>query len=73
MEDLQPLEYAQRAETKLRAQHGEEAIKECGRPANFGQNEGDDLKYNEEAIYDRPEKTTKLIWHGAVSVQSVRM
>jgi len=62
----QPLEYAQRTETELRAQHGEEAIKECDRPANFRQNEGDDLKYDEEAIYDRPEKTTNLIWHGAV-------
>lgn len=70
--DAQSLEYAQCTETKLSAQHGKETIKECGRPANFGQNEGDDLEDDKEAIYDRPENTTNLIWDGTVSVEDVR-
>lgn len=70
--DIQSLEYAQCTETELSPQHGEEAIKECGRPAKFGQNEGDDLEDDKEAIYDRPENTTNLIWNGAVSMGDVR-
>lgn len=72
MADTQPLEYAQRTETESSPQHGEEAIKECGGPAEFRQNEGDDLEDDEEAIYDRPEDTTNLIWDGAVPMEGVR-
>ena len=71
--DTQSLEYAQCAETELSPQHGEEAIKECSRPANFGQSERDDLEDDQEAIYNRPENTTNLIRDGAVPMGNVSM
>ena len=61
------MENAQCAETKVGTQNGEEALEECGGPANFGEQENDNLNSNKQAVDDGPEDACGLVWDRASS------
>lgn len=51
----------------MATENGEEAIEEREWPANFGENENDDLEDDEQTVHDRPEYTSGLVWYCAIS------
>lgn len=67
VKDVQGLEDSQSAETKFRAQDGEEAVKVLHGPADLGQQENDDLQDDEQMVDDRPEDAGGLVGHVAAS------
>ena len=65
---VQALNHAERAQSKVVAEDREEPVEEgCG-PADFGQDEDNDLEDDEEAVHDSPEDACGLVGHRATPV-----
>lgn len=64
--DGQALKDAECADAKVRSKDGEVRGEEALRPANLGEEEGHDLKYDEEAVDNSPEGACGLIRYSRV-------
>ena len=62
------LEDAEWPEPEVAAEHGEVVVEEGVRPADLGEDEGDDLKHDEDAVDDCPEDTGGLVGYVAITV-----
>lgn len=55
------MEYSQGTEAEVTTEDGEEAVEEGGWPADFGEDEDDDLANDKQAVCDGPECASGLI------------
>lgn len=67
--DVQALHDSKWTETKVGTKHGEKPIEKRHRPPDFGENECDDLEYDEESVEDGPKDASRLIGHRAVAIK----
>lgn len=65
--DVQALHKSKRTKAKVRTKHGEIPVEEGHRPADFGENEQDDLEYDEESVEDGPKDACRFIWYSAIT------
>ena len=69
---VQALNHAERAQSKVVAEDREEPVEEgCG-PADFGQEEDNDLEDDEQPVQDGPECSSGLARTGATPVSRER-
>ena len=71
-EDVQALYDAERAETEVVAEDGEEAVEERHGPADLRENEDDGLEDDEQPVEHCPESSRGLVGHGAASANERR-
>jgi hypothetical protein len=67
--DVQALHNSNCTEAKVRTKHGEIPVEERQWPAEFGENEHDDLEYDEESVENGPKGASRFIRHGATAEQ----
>jgi hypothetical protein len=65
---VQALENAQWAKTEIGSKDGEEPLEKRGRPSKLGEQQDDDLEYDQETVDDGPEDTRWLVWNSAATV-----
>ena len=69
---VQALNHAERAQSKVVAEDREEPVEEgCG-PADFGQDEDNDLEDDEQPVQDGPECSSGLVRNSATPVSRER-
>ena len=69
----QALDHAERAQSEIVAEDGEEAVEEgCG-PADFRHDQDDDLEDDEEAVKHSPESSSGLVRDSAASDSETRI
>jgi hypothetical protein len=72
-ECLQALDNTESTKSKVFSENGEESIKECSGPAEFGKNENNRLSYDQQAVENGPECPGWLIGHCASSDKGVKI
>jgi hypothetical protein len=69
--DVQALHNSKRTEAKVRTKHREKPVEKRQRPPDFGENQQDNLEYDEESVEDGPKDACRFIGYSAITKRKV--